>query len=364
MERAGEELTGTPARWWHTLDDGRIQCDLCPRDCKLHEGQRGACFVRAMQDGKMILTTYGRSSGFCIDPIEKKPLNHFYPGSSVLSFGTAGCNLACKFCQNWDISKSREMDTLMDEASPAAIARAAQRYGSQSVAFTYNDPVIFAEYAMDTADACHAAGLKTVAVTAGYMHAAPAREFYAKMDAANVDLKAFTDNFYVKLCGGHLQPVLDTLAYIVHETQCWLEITTLLIPGHNDSDDELKQLAAWCMKELGPDVPLHFSAFHPDYKLLDAPATPPATLAQARKIALDAGLRYVFTGNVHDRTGDATYCPGCGKAVIERDWYEILGYALDDSGHCKHCGTAIAGRFGHFAKPFGARRIPVALHAA
>src|ERR1035438_10493847 len=250
-----------PARWWHILDDGRMQCDLCPRDCRLHEGQRGLCFVRMRKGGEMILTTYGRSSGFCIDPIEKKPLNHFYPGSSVLSFGTAGCNLACKFCQNWDISKSREMDTLMDDATPEAIARAAARHGSKSVAFTYNDPVIFAEYAMDTADACHAMDIRTVAVTAGYMHPAPAKEFYAKMDAANVDLKGFTEDFYFKLCVGHLQPVLDTLAYIQHQTQCWLEITTLLIPGHNDDDKQLKELSAWCCKELGADVPLHFSAF-------------------------------------------------------------------------------------------------------
>jgi pyruvate formate lyase activating enzyme len=363
MARTGEKLSGMPARWWHALDDGRIQCDLCPRDCKLHDGQRAACFVRANRGGQMILTTYGRSSGFCIDPIEKKPLNHFYPGSSVLSFGTAGCNLACKFCQNWDISKSREMDTLMDAASPQAIAQAAQRHGAQSVAFTYNDPAIFAEYALDTADACHALGIRTVAVTAGYMHLEPARAFYAKMDAANIDLKAFSDDFYFKLCAGHLQPVLDVIAMVHHETDCWMELTTLLIPGHNDSDAELKQLAAWCCKELGPDVPLHFSAYHPDYKL-DAPATPPAALTRARRIALEAGLRYVYTGNVHDRSGDATYCPGCGMKVIERDWYEILGYALDDSGRCKQCGTAIAGRFGHFAKPFGARRIPVALHAA
>jgi len=363
MEGTGEVLSGAPARWWHKLDDGRIQCDLCPRDCKLHDGQRAACFVRANQGGQMILTTYGRSSGFCIDPIEKKPLNHFYPGSSILSFGTAGCNLACKFCQNWDISKSRDMDRLMDEASPESIARAAQRYGAQSVAFTYNDPVIFAEYAMDTADACHALGIKTVAVTAGYMHLAPAREFYAKMDAANIDLKAFTDDFYFKLCVGHLQPILDVIAMVHHETNCWLELTTLLIPGQNDSDAELRNLANWCFKELGPDVPLHFSAFHPDYKLLDAPATPPATLTRARQIAMDAGLHYVFTGNVHDQTGESTYCPSCGKAVIERDWYEILSYALDDSGRCKHCGTAIAGRFAHFAKAFGAQRIPVHLGA-
>jgi pyruvate formate lyase activating enzyme len=363
MERARENLTGAPARWWHTLDDGRIQCDLCPRDCKLHDGQRAACFVRANQGGKMVLTTYGRSSGFCIDPIEKKPLNHFYPGSSILSFGTAGCNLACKFCQNWDISKSRDMDRLMDEASPEAIARAAGKYNAHSVAFTYNDPVIFAEYAMDTADACHALGIKTVAVTAGYMHLPAAREFYAKMDAANIDLKAFTDEFYFKLCVGHLQPVLDLIAMVHHETDCWIELTTLLIPGHNDSDAELKQLSEWCFKELGPDVPLHFSAYHPDYKL-DAPATPPATLVRARRIALDAGLRYVYTGNVHDRNGDITTCLNCGTAVIERDWYEILAYALDDTGRCKHCGTAIAGRFGPFDKPFGARRIPVALHSA
>jgi pyruvate formate lyase activating enzyme len=360
MERAREILTGSPARWWHTLEDGRIQCDLCPRDCKLHEGQRAACFVRANQNGQMILTTYGRSSGFCIDPVEKKPLNHFYPGSSILSFGTAGCNLACKFCQNWDISKSRDMDRLMDQASPETIAQAAQRYHSHSVAFTYNDPVIFAEYAMDTADACHALGIKSVAVTAGYMHLPAAREFYAKMDAANIDLKAFTDEFYFKLCVGHLQPVLDLIAMVHHETDCWIELTTLLIPGHNDGDAELKALAAWCYKELGPDVPLHFSAFHPDYKL-DAPATPPATLARAREIAMSAGLHYVYTGNVHDRAGDATCCPGCGKPVIERDWYEILGYALDDTGHCNHCGTAIAGRFGHFDRPFGAQRIPVHL---
>jgi pyruvate formate lyase activating enzyme len=316
-----------------------------------------------MRGNEMLLTTYGRSSGFCIDPIEKKPLNHFYPGSSVLSFGTAGCNLACKFCQNWDISKSRDMDRLMDDATPHAIAHAAQAHAAKSVAFTYNDPVIFAEYAMDTADACHVIGVKTVAVTAGYMHLDPAREFYSKMDAANVDLKAFSDDFYVKLCGAKLQPVLDILAMIHHETDCWLEITTLLIPGKNDADNELKALSAWVAKELGPDVPLHFSAFHPDWKLGDIPATPPATLSRARHIALDAGLLYVYTGNVHDKAGDTTLCPSCGKPVIERDWYRILGYALDAEGHCRHCGATIAGCFGEFGKPFGPQRIPVRMHA-
>ncbi len=356
-----------PARWWHTIEGEpptRIQCDLCPRDCKLHEGQRGACFVRGMYQGKMVLTTYGRSSGFCIDPIEKKPLYNFYPGSSVFSFGTAGCNLACKFCQNWDISKSREMDTLMDSASPAAIAAAAQQHASKSVAFTYNDPVIFAEYAMDTADACHALGIQTVAVTAGYMHHTAAREFYAKMDAANIDLKSFSDAFYVKQCGGKLQPVLDILAYVHHDTDCWLEITTLLIPGHNDSDTELKALAAWIARELGPDVPLHFSAFHADYKMLDAASTSLATLTNARRIALDTGLHYVYTGNVHDKEGDTTFCPCCHKPIIVRDWYEILDYQLDASGHCQHCGHAIAGRFGPYGKPFGARRIAVRMTAS
>ncbi|HEY5291714.1 MAG TPA: AmmeMemoRadiSam system radical SAM enzyme, partial [Burkholderiales bacterium] len=352
-----------PARWWHMLDDGRMQCDLCPRDCRLHEGQRGLCFVRMRKGEQMLLTTYGRSSGFCVDPIEKKPLNQFYPGSSVLSFGTAGCNLACKFCQNWDISKSRDMDSLADAASPEVIAQAAQRLGCKSVAFTYNDPVIFAEYAMDAADACHAVGVQTVAVTAGYMHDAPRREFYAKIDAANVDLKAFTDEFYVKLTGAHLAPVLDTLKYLKHETGVWLEITTLLIPGKNDSDAELEAMCAWIAQELGPDVPVHFSAFHPDWKMTDIPPTPAATLKRARRIALRHGLHYVYTGNVHDTEGDTTYCPHCGKAVIVRDWYQLLDYRVSADGHCAECGGAVAGRFQAFdiKQQFGQKRIPVRL---
>ena len=352
------------ARWWHMLDDGRMQCDLCPRDCRLHDGQRGLCFVRMRRGGRMLLTTYGRSSGFCVDPIEKKPLNQFYPGSSVLSFGTAGCNLACKFCQNWDISKSRDMDSLADAAGPEEIARAAQRMVCKSVAFTYNDPVIFAEYAMDVADACHDLGVQTVAVTAGYMHDAPRREFYAKMDAANVDLKAFTDEFYVKLTGARLAPVLETLKYLKRETAVWFEITTLLIPGKNDSDAELEAMCEWIARELGPDVPLHFSAFHPDWKMTDIPATPAATLTRARAIALRHGLHYVYTGNVHDTEGDTTFCPHCGNAVIVRDWYNILNYRVSDEGRCRECGGFIAGRYQHFGKAFGARRIPVRLAAA
>ena len=352
-----------PAQYWHWLEDGRIQCDLCPRDCKLHEGQRGACFVRGRAGDTMVLTTYGRSSGFCVDPIEKKPLNQFYPGSSVLSFGTAGCNLACKFCQNWDISKSRSFDKLLDQASPEAIARCVEQYHCKSVAFTYNDPVIFAEYAMDVADACHAIGIKTVAVTAGYIHAQPRRDFFAKMDAANVDLKAFTEAFYVKQTGSHLQPVLDTLCYLKHETDVWLELTTLLIPGLNDSSEEITAMSHWIMKELGPGVPLHFSAFHPDYKLDDIPPTPPETLIRARQIALDAGLHYVYTGNVHHIEGDTTYCPGCGSAVIVRDWYEIKQYHLTAEGRCKNCNAAIAGRFEQFTGQFGRQRIPVRIGA-
>jgi pyruvate formate lyase activating enzyme len=352
-------MSNHPGRYWHLLDDGRLQCDLCPRDCRLHEGQRGACFVRQRVDNEMVLTTYGRSSGFCIDPIEKKPLNHFHPGSSVLSFGTAGCNLACKFCQNWDISKSREMDTLMDAASPRRIAELARAKGAQSVAYTYNDPVIFAEYAMDTADACRELGIKSVAVTAGYMHAAARKEFYAKMDAANVDLKAFTDAFYVKQTGSHLQPVLDTLAYLKHETDVWFEITTLLIPGLNDSSAEIEAESKWIVRELGRDVPLHFTAFHPDYKMTDIPPTPASTLRRARDIALAEGVTYVYTGNIHDTDGGTTRCPGCGEALIVRDWHDILDYRVTPRGDCPSCGTAIAGRFGQFARPFGRRRVPI-----
>ncbi len=350
-----------PGRWWHALPDGRLQCDLCPRDCRLHDGQRGLCFVRRREGEAMLLTTYGRSSGFCVDPIEKKPLNQFYPGSSVLSFGTAGCNLSCKFCQNWDISRSRDMDRLMDEASPEKVADAAVTLGCKSVAFTYNDPVIFAEYAMDIADACRARGVQSVAVTAGYMHAEPRREFFAKMDAANVDLKAFTEEFYYKECGGRLSSVLETLEYLVKETGVWIEITTLLIPGKNDSIEEIDAECAWIARHLGRNVPLHFTAFHPDWKMADIEATPPATLARARRIAQKHGLNYVYTGNVHDAEGGTTYCPHCGKEVIVRDWYQIRTYSLDDRGACSFCRHPLDGRYQKFEKPFGPRRIPVRL---
>ena len=352
-----------PGRYWHKLEDGRIQCDVCPRDCKLHDGQRGLCFVRKCEADQIVLTTYGRSSGFCVDPIEKKPLNHFLPGSSVLSFGTAGCNLACKFCQNWDISKSREFDRLCDEASPKAIADTAKSIGCASVSFTYNDPVIFLEYAVDTAEACQAAGLKTVAVTAGYIYPEARKEFFDHMDAANVDLKGFTEEFYHQQCVGHLQPVLDCMSYIHHETNCWLEITTLLIPGLNDSDEEIRSLSQWIAKELGPEVPLHFSAFHPDWKMMDVPSTPAATLSRARSIAMNEGLRFVYTGNVHDPEGGTTFCPACKSHLIVRDWYDILDYRLSDSGSCTQCSHLIPGRFEHYSGCFGNRRMPVAIHS-
>jgi pyruvate formate lyase activating enzyme len=357
---APDAIAGQPARYWHALDDGRIQCDLCPRFCKLHAGQRGLCFVRARSGDALVLTTYGRSSGFCIDPIEKKPLNHFLPGTPVFSFGTAGCNLTCKFCQNWDISKAREADRLNDAASPEQIAAAAAKLGCRSVAFTYNDPVIFLEYAIDTAIACHAAGLKTVAVTAGYIAPEPRREFFAHMDAANVDLKGFTERFYHALCTAGLAEVLETLVYIRHETKTWLEITTLLIPGENDSDGEIDALSRWVARELGPDVPLHFSAFHPDWKMRDIPPTPPATLTRARAIARGNGLHHVFTGNVQDPAGGSTYCAGCGALLIGRDWYELSTWGLDAHGACRACGTALAGVFEAEPGTWGRRRQPVA----
>jgi len=319
------------------------------------------CFVRGRVDDQVVLLTYGRSSGYCIDPVEKKPLNHYLPGTSVLSFGTAGCNLACRFCQNWDISKSKEMDTLADAASPEAIAAAAVDLGCRSVAFTYNDPTIFLEYASDVADACHEVGVKAIAVTAGYICPEPRRDFYAHLDAANVDLKGFTEEFYKRVCVGHLEPVLETLEYLRRETDVWFEITTLLIPGRNDGDAELDQLTSWVGEHLGPDVPLHFTAFHPDFKMMDVPHTPPDTLSRARQWGLRNGLRYVYTGNVHDRGGSSTWCPGCGALLIERDWYELGRWQLTDDGRCLACGWQVSGRFDGPPGSWGRRRVGVRL---
>ncbi|MCG6955707.1 MAG: AmmeMemoRadiSam system radical SAM enzyme [Gemmatimonadetes bacterium] len=357
------DLCGHPTTHWRRLDDGRLQCDLCPRRCRLREGQRGLCFVRAAEGGEIVLTTYGRSSGYCVDPIEKKPLAHFLPGTPVLSFGTAGCNLACRFCQNWDISKSREMDTLADAASPRAIADAAHRLGCRSVAYTYNDPVIFHEYAVDVALACREVGVRSVAVTAGYVLPEPRNELFAVMDAANVDLKAFTETFYREMCAGHLEPVLDTLRYLVQETGVWTEITTLLIPGANDSDAELDTMTRWIAEELGPDVPVHFSAFHPEWRMRDVPSTPPATLQRARHLAMSNGLRYVYTGNVYDPPGQSTWCHACGEKLIGRDGYTLETWKLTADATCPKCGTACAGVFEVRPGTWGARRMPVRLSA-
>lgn len=352
------DLCVVPVGYSEPADDGRLLCTLCPRACKLRDGQRGLCYVRGRIGDTLVLTTYGRSSGFCVDPIEKKPLHHFMPGSAVLSFGTAGCNLACAFCQNWSISKSRQMDTLGARAEPAAIAQAALQAGCASVAFTYNDPVIFFEYARDVAMACRQVGLKTVAVTAGYITDGAREAFFDCFDAANVDLKAFTEEFYLKTCGGHLQPVLDTLAYLGQSRKTWTEVTTLLIPGLNDGDAELARLAQWLVRHLGPDVPLHFSAFHPDYKLLDRPPTPPQTLARARAIAKAEGLRHVYTGNVHDLAGGSTFCHGCGGVLVERDWYQLGAYRLRD-GRCPDCAELCAGLWTAQAGDWGRKRRPI-----
>lgn len=354
-----------PTQYWHLLEEERpgceprIQCDLCSRRCQLRAGKRGACFVRMNHGGEITLTSYGRSSGFCIDPIEKKPLNHFYPGSSVLSFGTAGCNLSCQFCQNWDISKSRQWDTLADAAMPEPLARAAKRNNCTSIAYTYNDPVIFMEYATDVAQAAHELGILSVAVSAGYISPEPRAEFFRHMDAANIDLKAFTESFYRKICHGHLADVLDTLLYLKHETQVWFELTTLLIPDENDSNQELEAMCGWVYENLGPDVPMHFTAFHPDFKMLDKPRTPPETLLRAREIALKNGIHYAYVGNVYDQAHESTYCPHCKTLLLERNWYQQGDYRLDSKGVCPECGYRIAGVWSDNKGGFGPKRIPV-----
>lgn len=336
-------------RHWQRLDDGRVQCNICPRYCKLKEGQRGFCFVRKNIDNKIFLTTYGRSSGFCIDPIEKKPLNHFFPGTSVLSFGTAGCNLGCKFCQNWDISKAKEMDKLMNFAPPNKIAESAYKENCKSVAFTYNDPVIFLEYASDTAKECKNLGLKTIAVTAGYITKEARKDFFSTLDATNIDLKSFSQDFYRKLCFADLKDVLDTIKYVKEETDTWMELTNLVIPSNNDETSEFQKMSEWILNNLGDSVPIHFSAFHPDYKMMDLPRTPKETLSRARKIARGMGLKYVYTGNVHDKDGDTTYCPCCHTELIVRDWHDIKSYSMNGS-QCSKCGHEIDG---HFSKEVG-----------
>jgi pyruvate formate lyase activating enzyme len=368
MKKGGQEGERTPsgrqlvapgvvrADWWRQMTSGRLRCELCPRGCTLKDGQRGFCFVREARDGQMVLSTYGRASGLCVDPIEKKPLNHFYPGSSVLSFGTIGCNLGCRFCQNWHMSKSRNPALAGEQAPPRAVAEAAVRAGCRSVAFTYNEPIIFAEYAIDCARANQERGIASVAVTNGYIAEKAREELYSVLDAANVDLKAFSEGFYRKLCLARLEPVLETLRYIKNETRVWLEVTTLLIPGQNDSEEEIRKLCEWLVENLGPEVPLHLSAFHPDYEFTSVGPTPARTLARARQQAFGAGLKHVYSGNVRDEQGQSTYCAGCGELVIERDWYHLGRYLLDGKGACRGCGRPLAGRFDAGKGDWGARR--------
>ena len=345
--------------FWHLTENNRIQCDLCPRHCQLGEGQRGFCFVRARQDNHMVLTTYGRSSGFCVDPIEKKPLKHYLPGTPTLSFGTAGCNLGCTFCQNWDISRAKQMDKLSGIATPEAVAAAAVKTGSRSVAYTYNDPVIFLEYAVDVARACRLRGVQSVAVTAGYMNLEPAALFFKEMNAANIDLKSFSETFYYRLTGGHLRPILELLEYLKKETQVWIELTTLLIPGENDSDGELDAMTRWVVDRLGPDVPMHFTAFRPDWKMQDKSSTPLQTLVQARHIARANGVRYAYTGNVVDKEGGTTYCHHCSTKLIEREGYTLSDWRLTEKGECSRCGTPCAGRFEAAPGLWGNRRLQI-----
>jgi len=350
-----------PAKYWHARPDGRIQCDLCPHRCRLREGRRGLCFVRACRESQVVLTTYGRSSGFCVDPIEKKPLYHFLPGTSVLSFGTAGCNLTCRFCQNWTLSRSRDPHAGGDAASPEQIARAARSLGCRSVAFTYNDPVVFHEYAVDVAVACRALGIRTAAVTAGYVCPEPRAEFYRHMDAANVDLKSFNDSFYRRLCGGRLQPVLDTLIYLKRATDVWLEITHLIIPGENDAPAEVDAMTRWVVDQLGPAVPIHFTAFRPDWRLRDHAPTPPATLRRAREIAQANGVHYAYIGNVRGPGGESTYCLGCGTLLIGRRGHAIAEWNLTPKGSCWNCGVPCAGVFEASPGKGGQRSLPVRL---
>jgi pyruvate formate lyase activating enzyme len=330
-------------RWWENTASGKIHCYLCPRHCHIGDGQSGFCFIRINRGGKLYNLGYASPAAIQMDPIEKKPLNHFLPGTTVFSMGTAGCNMGCFFCQNWDISKSKH-DQVHSSYLPAEdVVLLAIRYGSPSIAFTYNEPTIWGEYVVDICAAAKEHGLNTVMVTNGYITYEAFHDIYDHIDAANVDLKAFTEDFYGKLTLTHLQPVLETLQWLKNETNVWFEITNLIIPTLNDDPKETRKLTEWIVNNLGPDVPLHFTAFHPDFKLRDKPNTPPSTLHQAREIAREVGLHYVYEGNIFS-DGAHTLCPGCGMTLIRRSWHDVLVNRLKD-GKCPQCGYAIAGRW-------------------
>ncbi len=330
------------ALWWEPETGNRIRCTLCPRYCKLGPDQSGFCYIRSNRNGTLMAEGYGRPTGFAVDPIEKKPLNHFLPGSSVLSFGTAGCNLGCKFCQNWSMSKARLDDLHALNASAEQVVALAQKQGAASIAFTYNEPIIFGEYVMDISKIAQEKNIRTVMVTNGYVTAEARKDIFRNIDAANVDLKAFTDRFYHRLTFAHLQPVLDTLIWLKQETRVWIELTTLLIPGENDSDEEIARMCDWILTHLGDSVPLHFTAFFPTFKLQEHEPTPPGTLNRARQIALNAGINFCYVGNVHNPKAQTTFCPTCHKPLIERNWHQINSNAIQN-GTCRYCGTKIAG---------------------
>jgi pyruvate formate lyase activating enzyme len=329
------------AGWWEAEPSGRVHCYLCPRHCHIHAGQAGFCFIRVNRGGKLYSLGYGSPAALQIDPIEKKPLSHFLPGSRVFSMGTAGCNMGCFFCQNWDISKSRQDQVRSQRVAPEDVPLLAMEHGCESIAFTYNEPTIWGEYVIDICRAAKDHGLKTVMVSNGYITREAFHDIYDYIDAANIDLKAFTENFYGKITLTHLQPVLDTVQWLKNETSVWFELTNLLIPTLNDGAEEIGKLSEWVMQHLGPDVPLHFTAFHPDFKLQDKPPTPPETLHRARKIALDAGLRYVYEGNIFSE-GANTNCPSCGGLLLRRSWHNVLKNNMKN-GACPSCGLAIPG---------------------
>lgn len=333
------------AKWWEETDSGKILCTLCPRYCKIGEGQPGFCYIRQNHNGKLYTLGYAKPTGFAIDPIEKKPLNHFLPGTTILSFGTAGCNLGCKFCQNWSMSKAKIDDINSLDARPEEVVKLAKKSGTPSIAYTYNDPTIFGEYVIDISKLAREENIKSVMVTAGYIDKDARKDVYKYIDAANVDLKAFTEDFYWKKTSSHLADVLDTLVWLKNETDVWIEITTLLIPDENDSSLEIKAECDWILENLGDNVPLHFTAFHPDFKMKDKDYTPEYTLLQAREIALTSGIKHCYVGNVHNREGQATYCPKCGEILIRRDWHTVISDKLVN-GRCNNCNTNIEGVFG------------------
>ncbi len=330
------------ALWWHKTDRGKILCTLCPRYCEIGEGQPGFCYIRQNIDGKLYTLGYGKPTGFAIDPIEKKPLNHFLPASQILSFGTAGCNLGCKFCQNWSISKAKLDEINSLSASPEEVVNLAKKYSTPSIAFTYNDPTIFGEYVIDISKIAREENIKSVMVTAGYIDKKARKDVYRFIDAANVDLKGFTEEFYFKNTISHLNDVLNTLLWLKNETNVWIEITTLLIPDENDSDEEIKNECEWILNNVGENVPLHFTAFHPDFKMINKSATPHFTLLRAKKIANKLGINYCYVGNVNDTKNQSTYCVNCGSLLIERNWHQTKIISLDKD-KCKNCGNILTG---------------------